>query len=136
ILGLELTDFYGTVNEFIDNTEAEQSSRIKPGTKLISIGTGDVFIHANFQDFQRYQPVDVSLAADAEATLPLLVEHVKSEITPARVSATTCPRRWALRWRIRSMAGSPSTFSRMATACMRLAPFGHPRITKFPCLLS
>lgn len=86
ILGLELTDFYGTVNEFIDNTEAEQSSRIRPGTKLISIGTGDVFIHANFQDFQRYQPVDISLAADAESTLPLLVEYVKTEITPARKS--------------------------------------------------
>jgi thiamine pyrophosphate-dependent acetolactate synthase large subunit-like protein len=87
ILGLELTDFFGTVNEFIDNTEAEQSSRIKPSTKLISIGTGDVFIHANFQDFQRYQPVDISLAADAEATLPLLVEYVKTETTPARKTA-------------------------------------------------
>ena len=84
ILGLELTDFFGTVNEFIDNTVAEQSSRIKDGTKLISIGSGDVFIHSNYQDFQRYQPVDVSIAADAEATLPALVEAVKLEITPAR----------------------------------------------------
>jgi thiamine pyrophosphate-dependent acetolactate synthase large subunit-like protein len=87
ILGLELTDFFGTVNEFIDNTEAEQSSRIKPGTKLISIGMGDVFIHANYQDFQRYQPVDISIAADAEATLPALVEAVKAEITPAAKGA-------------------------------------------------
>jgi thiamine pyrophosphate-dependent acetolactate synthase large subunit-like protein len=86
ILGLELTDFFGTVNEFIDNTEAEQSSRIKPGTKLISIGSGDVFIHSNYQDFQRYQPVDIAVAADAEATLPSLVEAVKKEITPARKS--------------------------------------------------
>jgi len=84
ILGLELTDFFGTVNEFIDNTEAEQSSRIKEGTKLISIGSGDLFIHSNYQDFQRYQGVDISLAADAEATLPSLVEAVKREINPAR----------------------------------------------------
>src|SRR5258706_2660031 len=84
ILGLELTDFFGTVNEFIDNTEAEQSSRIKAGTKLVSIGSGDVFIHSNYQDFQRYQAVDIAIAADAQATLPSLVEAVRKEITPAR----------------------------------------------------
>jgi thiamine pyrophosphate-dependent acetolactate synthase large subunit-like protein len=82
ILGLELTDFFGTVNEFIDSAEAQQSSRLRAGAKLISIGSGDVFIHANFQDFQRYQAVDVAIAADAEATLPSLVEAVKAEITP------------------------------------------------------
>src|SRR5205085_4229731 len=37
-------------------------------------------------DFQRYQAVDISVAADAEATLPTLVEAVKREITPARKS--------------------------------------------------
>jgi thiamine pyrophosphate-dependent acetolactate synthase large subunit-like protein len=87
ILGLELTDFFGTVNEFIDNTEAQQSSRLRAGAKLISIGSGDVFIHANFQDFQRYQAVDVAIAADAEATLPSLVEAVKTEITAAHRTA-------------------------------------------------
>src|SRR5882672_6933622 len=87
ILGLELTDFFGTVNEFIDNTEAEQSSRLRQGAKLVSIGSGDVFIHSNFQDFQRYQAVDVAIAADAEATLPSLVEAVKAEINPTRRTA-------------------------------------------------
>src|SRR5258708_1702100 len=87
IVGLELTDFFGTVNEFIDSAEAQQSSRLRAGAKLISIGSGDVFIHANFQDFQRYQAVDVAIAADAEATLPSLVEAVKAEITPAHRTA-------------------------------------------------
>ena len=87
IVGLELTDFFGTVNDFIDSAEAQQSSRLKPGAKLVSIGSGDVFIHSNFQDFQRYQAVDIAIAADAEATLPSLVEAVKSEIKPANKTA-------------------------------------------------
>jgi len=87
ILGLELTDFFGTVNEFIDSAEAQQSSRLRQGAKLVSISTGDVFLHSNYQDFQRYQAVDVAIAADAEATLPSLVEAVKMEITPAHRAA-------------------------------------------------
>jgi len=83
-LGTRADGFLRHVNEFIDNTEAEQSSRIKAGTKLVSIGSGDVFIHSNYQDFQRYQAVDIAIAADAEATLPSLVEAVRREITPAR----------------------------------------------------
>jgi thiamine pyrophosphate-dependent acetolactate synthase large subunit-like protein len=75
------------VNEYIDNTVAEQSSRLKQGAKLISIGSGDVFIHSNYQDFQRYQPVDVAIAADAEATLPALVEACKSQLTAANRGA-------------------------------------------------
>ncbi len=84
VLGLELTDFFGTVNNFTDSAEVTQGPRVKPGTKLISIGMGDVYIRANYQDFQRYQPVDIAIGADAEATLPMLVEYVKAEITAAR----------------------------------------------------
>jgi thiamine pyrophosphate-dependent acetolactate synthase large subunit-like protein len=84
ILGLELTDFFGTVNDFIDSAEAQQSSRLQANAKLISITSGDLFIHSNFQDFQRYQPVDIAIAADAEATLPTLVEAVRTEINPTR----------------------------------------------------
>ena len=84
ILGLELTDFFGTVNEFIDSAEAQQASRLKQGAKLISINAVDLYMKSNFQDIQRYQPVDISIAADAEATLPSLIEAVKMEMTPAR----------------------------------------------------
>ena len=84
VLGLELNDFFGTVNEFLDNPGADQSSRLKQGAKLISITAVDLYMKSNFQDIQRYQPVDISIAADAEATLPLLIEAVKVEMTPAR----------------------------------------------------
>jgi acetolactate synthase-1/2/3 large subunit len=84
ILGLELTDFWGTVNKMDDSAAGEQKLRIKPGTKLISIGVGDLYIRANYQDFERYQSVDVSIGADAEATLPMLTEYVKQAIPAER----------------------------------------------------
>lgn len=86
ILGLELTDFWGTVNAFADNPEQKQSSRIKENTKLISITAKDLYIRANYQDFQRFQAVDVPIAADAEASLPSLIEEIKSAMTPERRS--------------------------------------------------
>jgi thiamine pyrophosphate-dependent acetolactate synthase large subunit-like protein len=87
IIGMELTDFWGTVNNFIDSAESQQSSRLRDGAKLISLGMGDVYIRSNYQDFQRYQPVDIAIAADTEATLPLLIEAVRMEMTPARRAA-------------------------------------------------
>ncbi len=39
---------------------------------------------SNYQDFQRYAPVDIAIAADAEATLPSLIEAVKRQITDDR----------------------------------------------------
>src|SRR5712671_5475913 len=81
ILGLELTDFWATVNAFTDNGEnsgiGKNSTRIKPGTKLISISSVDLNTKSNYQDFQRFQVIDVQMAADAEATLPALIEAVK-----------------------------------------------------------
>src|SRR6266571_23418 len=91
ILGLELSDFWGTVNAYTDNGGnggiGENSTRIKPGTKLISISSVELNTKANYQDFQRFQVIDVSMAGDAEATLPALIEAVKSAIPGARKSA-------------------------------------------------
>nr|TFG55646.1 MAG: thiamine pyrophosphate-binding protein [Hyphomicrobiales bacterium] len=87
VLGLELTDFWGTVNDFMDNANLTQAPIVGPDTKLISIGVGDVYIRANYQDFQRYQPIDIAMAADAETTLPSLVEAVKAAIPAARRAA-------------------------------------------------
>jgi acetolactate synthase I/II/III large subunit len=86
VLGLELTDFWGTVNSFEDAVEETQSYRLKPGTKLISIGMGDLYIRANYQDFERYQQVDIAIGADAETTLPMLTEYVRQAIPAERRS--------------------------------------------------
>ena len=59
-------------------------SRIKQGTKLISINSVDLLGKANYQDFQRFQVVDVQMAADAQATLPALIEAVRAAIPASR----------------------------------------------------
>src|SRR5207249_8346883 len=86
ILGLELTDFWGTVNNFDDAVETSQMYRPKAGTRLISIGMGDLYIRANYQDFERYQHVDIASGADAETTLPMLTEYIRLAIPADRLA--------------------------------------------------
>jgi acetolactate synthase I/II/III large subunit len=87
ILGLEVGDFWSIANQFIDNVEGTQQTRIKSDTKLISISTLELLMKSNYQDMQRYQPVDISIAGDAEATLPALTEAVKSALPAERKDA-------------------------------------------------
>jgi acetolactate synthase I/II/III large subunit len=91
ILGLELADYWGTVNSFIDNGEEDgtglREPRTKNGVKLISISSAGLLTKSNYQEFQRFQVVDVEMAADAEATLPALVEAVKAAIPNDRKPA-------------------------------------------------
>ncbi len=84
ILGLEVYDFYGVVHTLGGQTKVIPRSIIKPGTKLISISSSDLFYKSNYQNFQRFEEVDVSIAADAEATLPSLIEAVKKLVTDDR----------------------------------------------------
>ena len=71
ILGLEVTDFSGVRSN-------------KPTAKRISITANDLYTKNNYQDVQRYAEVDLAMAADAEATLPALVEAVKRLTTADR----------------------------------------------------
>jgi thiamine pyrophosphate-dependent acetolactate synthase large subunit-like protein len=87
ILGLELTDFWGTVDAFRDSLVRASRSIVKPGTKLISINANDLYTKGNYQDFQRYPEVDIAMAADAEATLPALIEACKRLLTADRQRA-------------------------------------------------
>ena len=83
ILGMEMNDFWALVNQYVDNGShghGFNQQRMKAGTKLISINSVDLNTKANYQDFQRFQAVDIAMAADAEATLPVLIEEVKRAI--------------------------------------------------------
>jgi len=84
ILGLELTDFWGTVHSFRDQLHRTSKSLLLKNAKLISISAGDLYVKGNYQDIQRYPEVDLTIAADAETTLPPLIEAVKSLITNDR----------------------------------------------------
>jgi acetolactate synthase I/II/III large subunit len=87
ILGLELTDFWGITHSFRDQLHRTSKSTTKDGAKLISITAGDLYSKGNYQDLQRYPEVDLAIAADAETTLPSLIEAVKRLITDDRKRA-------------------------------------------------
>ena len=75
-LGLEVTDMSAQARA------ARASNR-----KTISISAEHLFQGSNIHDYGRYADVDLAIAADAEATLPSLIEEVRRQITPARKSA-------------------------------------------------
>jgi thiamine pyrophosphate-dependent acetolactate synthase large subunit-like protein len=75
IVGLEMSDFYGA------------SANAPPTAKKISITASDAYLKSNYGDIGRYTASDIALAADAEATLPMLVEAVKRLMPASRRSA-------------------------------------------------
>ena len=81
ILGLEVWDFWGTVNNFRDQLHRTSRPITKPGAKLIAISSTDLNTKSNYQDFQRFPDLDLSMAADAEATLPALLEACQRLLT-------------------------------------------------------
>ena len=84
IVGLELIDYWGTVNALRDQLHRSTRRVAKPTARLVSISTGDLYIRANYQDFRRMQEVDLAIAADAEATMPALIDAVKRLTTADR----------------------------------------------------
>jgi acetolactate synthase I/II/III large subunit len=77
IVGLEVSDFWATVNTLRDQLHRSTRRIAKPTAKLITITTGDLYVRANYQDFRRLQDLDLAIAADGEATLPTLIDAVK-----------------------------------------------------------
>jgi acetolactate synthase-1/2/3 large subunit len=90
VLGLELADYWALVNGFVDNGHdgiGFNESKIKPGTKLIGISSRPLVTKSNYQDFQRFQSLDVDMVGDAEASLPALIEAVKAALPADRRAA-------------------------------------------------
>jgi acetolactate synthase-1/2/3 large subunit len=89
ILALEVPDFWQATHAQtpVNRMGMEVRTTTKPGAKLITISAADLPLKSNYQDFGRYAEVDLSIAADAEATLPALIEAVKRTITSDRKAA-------------------------------------------------
>src|SRR6202044_240461 len=87
IVGLEVPDLWGAVNSFRDQLHRSSQPLTKAGAKIISISASDLDIKSNYQYFERYPETDISIAADAEATLPYLIEACKRLITADRKRA-------------------------------------------------
>src|SRR5437867_7728732 len=86
VLGLEVPDFWNVTHSQtpLNRMGMEVQSLTKPGAKLITISSMELLMKSNYQDFGQYNEVDIAVAADAEATLPALIETCKKLITPER----------------------------------------------------
>ncbi len=87
VVGLEVADFWGVLNSFRDQLNRTSHQIVRPDARVISITSGDLYTKSNYQDFQRFAEVHMAIAADAEATLPSLIEAVQQQMTPDRKRA-------------------------------------------------
>ena len=87
IVGLETNDIWNAVNTFTDRIERTSRPITKKDAKIVTLGTRDLYMKSNYQDFARYQDLDLAIAGDGEASLPALTEAVKRLIDDGRKSA-------------------------------------------------
>jgi acetolactate synthase I/II/III large subunit len=87
ILAIDMNDIWGSLNAFSDRIVRTTRSTTKKGAKVITLGVRDLYLKSNYQDFGRYQDVDLSIAGDGEASLPALTEMVKRLVDDGRKSA-------------------------------------------------
>ena len=92
ILGLELTDPWGVVNNTPDIIGRPAVRLARPECKTAMISAEYLYIKSNEQDFERYFAPDLSIAADAEATLPQLIAAVRQRLTADHQSAIAAKR--------------------------------------------
>ncbi|HTJ28419.1 MAG TPA: thiamine pyrophosphate-binding protein [Candidatus Limnocylindria bacterium] len=85
VLFLESDSVQGVLTEMPDSAIRKLITIAKPGVKVMLVnselgeaGTG------NFADFQEYWPADIAVAADAQASLPVLIDAVQRVMPPSR----------------------------------------------------
>jgi acetolactate synthase-1/2/3 large subunit len=83
VLLLEVADPWGQFNTFSDPHKVQRFVG-KAGAKVINLSMQDVYVRSNYQDFQRYLPVDLSINGDAQASLPALIEQVRKAMSSTR----------------------------------------------------
>ena len=81
ILAIEMNDLWGTLTHFSDRIVRKSRPGTKPGAKIITLGVRDLYLKSNYQDFGRWQDVDLDIAGDGESSLPALTEAVRGLIS-------------------------------------------------------
>jgi len=76
VLLLEVADAWAQFNTLSDPHKIHRMEGRKDA-RVIHISMQDVYIRSNYQDHQRYQPVDLAINGDAQASLPALIDEVK-----------------------------------------------------------
>lgn len=124
ILALEVQDQWGLTHKLIDRVGKPWSSITSDTMKMISIGTGDLLIKANYQDFQRYSAADLAISADPEASLPALIEAVRRAMPATRRSAIAARGR---KWKAAYVENQRRT-REAAAAVWNVSPVSSPRL--------
>jgi thiamine pyrophosphate-dependent acetolactate synthase large subunit-like protein len=70
ILAIEMNDLWGTLTHFSDRIVRQSRPATKPDAKIITLGVRDLYLKSNYQDFGRWQDIDLDIAGDGEASLP------------------------------------------------------------------
>ncbi|HEX3097472.1 MAG TPA: thiamine pyrophosphate-binding protein [Usitatibacter sp.] len=86
VLLLEVADPFGQFNSIADPSK-KLTHFANKDARIINISMQDVFLHSNYQDFQRYLPADLAINGDAEASLPALTDEVRRLTTDDRKRA-------------------------------------------------
>jgi len=87
ILAMEMNELWGALHAFSDRIVRSSRPTYKNGAKIVTLGSRDLYLKANYQDFGRYQEVDLAIAGDAEASLLMLIEQVKRLTDDGRKAA-------------------------------------------------
>src|SRR5205814_3875922 len=86
ILALEVPDFWNVTHAQtpLNRMGMEVRPLTKEGAKLITVSSMDLLMKSNYQDMGQYNEADIAIPADAEATLPWLIESCRKLITADR----------------------------------------------------
>jgi thiamine pyrophosphate-dependent acetolactate synthase large subunit-like protein len=86
VLALEVPDLWNITHSQtpVNRMGMESKPLTKDGAKVITISSMDLLNKSNYQDLGQYNEADLAVAADAEATLPSLIEACKKLITGDR----------------------------------------------------
>jgi thiamine pyrophosphate-dependent acetolactate synthase large subunit-like protein len=86
VLALEVPDLWNVTHAQtpVNRMGMEVRPLTKAGAKIVTVSSLDLLMKSNYQDFGQYNEADIAVAADAEATLPSLIEACKRLITPER----------------------------------------------------
>src|SRR5215475_11815070 len=87
IVAMEVNELWGSLNGFSDRIVRSSKPNYKQGAKIVTLGSRDLYMKSNYQDFGRYQEVDLTIGGDAEASLPFLIEQIKRLLDDGRKSA-------------------------------------------------
>jgi len=86
LLMLEVADPWGELNSVSDPFK-EYRRLASDKVQTITLSFSDVYLKSNYQDFQRFQSINMPISGDVQATLPAFTDELERAIAPARKAA-------------------------------------------------